>query len=267
MPTFTSYDATELTCRVLGTGEPVVVLPGGPLRATRYLGSLGGLDATRELVMLELPRRPVDRIVADVEALRAHLGLDRLDLIAHSAGANLAVLYAAAHPDRLRRLALITPGTRAVAITPDADDWSAALHRRAGEPWFDSALVAITAWDAGDDSPGNRAAAAPFFYGRWDAAAQAHAASEPDEAARDAYATYYGTATFDPPATAAALANLPAPVLVLVGGLDPLPTLREGEALARLFSNAELIVQPGAGHYPWVDDPAWFARALADFLS
>lgn len=48
------------------------------------------------------PRDPAsyrcDRMVADVEALRAHLGLDRMDLLAHCAGANLAVLYASCHP-------------------------------------------------------------------------------------------------------------------------------------------------------------------------
>jgi pimeloyl-ACP methyl ester carboxylesterase len=25
-------------------------------------------------------------------------------------------------------------------------------------------------------------------------------------------------------------------------------------------------VQPGGGHFPWLDDPGWFARALARFL-
>lgn len=29
---------------------------------------------------------------------------------------------------------------------------------------------------------------------------------------------------------------------------------------------AELAVQPGARHFPWLDDPAWFTRTLAAFL-
>ena len=28
----------------------------------------------------------------------------------------------------------------------------------------------------------------------------------------------------------------------------------------------ELTVQPGAGHYPWLDDPTWFTAALLAFL-
>ena len=45
-----------------------------------------------------------DRQVADVEAVRRHLGLDRLDLLAHSAGANLAYAYVE-HAPRPRRAA------------------------------------------------------------------------------------------------------------------------------------------------------------------
>jgi pimeloyl-ACP methyl ester carboxylesterase len=33
--------------------------------------------------------------VADVEALRDHLGLERVDVLAHSAAGDLAILYAA----------------------------------------------------------------------------------------------------------------------------------------------------------------------------
>jgi pimeloyl-ACP methyl ester carboxylesterase len=35
---------------------------------------------------------------------------------------------------------------------------------------------------------------------------------------------------------------------------------------ARLFPHAEVVVQPGAGHSPWLDDPAWFTSAVNTFL-
>jgi pimeloyl-ACP methyl ester carboxylesterase len=265
--TFTTYDGSELTYHVHGDGEPVIVIPGGPLRATRYLGNLGGLDAHRALVLLELPRRRVDQLVGDVEALRVLLRLEHLDVLAHSAGANLAELYAAAHPDRVARLALITPGTRAVGFPEDDDVWRTALRRREREPWFESAFAAVNAWNDGDDSAENRAAAMPLFYGRWDAAAQAHAAAASDEQDPDAGAIYYADAAVDPATTVAALAHLPAEVLVLVGGLDASPTVPEGEALVALFPKAGLVVQPRAGHYPWLDDAEAFTRTLAGFFS
>ena len=195
-----------------GSGERVAHLGGeelpsgwgGPLRAPRYLGNLGGLDAYRKLVVLELPPKRVDRIVADLEALRTHLGQDRLDLLAHSAAGNLALQYAAAHPDRIGKLALVTPGTRAVGIEPSEDDWHAALGRRSDEPWYPDALKAINAWDAGDTSSATQFAAMPFFYGRWDASAQAHAIGEAQEATPDAAAIYYADGAPDPETTSAA---------------------------------------------------------------
>jgi pimeloyl-ACP methyl ester carboxylesterase len=60
-----------------------------------------------------------DRLVADVAALQDHLGPDRLDLLGHSAGADIAMQYAARYQRQVSRLLLITPGMRAVDLEPD----------------------------------------------------------------------------------------------------------------------------------------------------
>src|SRR5690349_11918730 len=112
MPHFVSPSAgLRLACHLKGDGPPLVCLPGGPMMDSAYLRDLGGLDADRQLVLLDPrgtgesdpPEDPrdyrVDRQVSDVEALREHLGLERLDLLGHSAGANLVYRYVQAHPD------------------------------------------------------------------------------------------------------------------------------------------------------------------------
>jgi len=268
MPTFRAYDGSELTATVLGApAEPVVVLPGGPLQASRYLGNLGGLDAHRELVVLELPHRRVDRIVGDVEALREHLGVEAIDVVAHSAGSSLALLYAAVYPDRIRKLALVTPSLRAVDIPPTQDEQRAIYEQRAHEPWYAEARLAVDAEDAGVVTPEQRRLAKPFVYGRWDDVAQAHAAAEEAEATLDAHAIYYADGAFDPEATRTALTKFSGDVLVLVGGTDPVSPVRLGVDLAELFVHAEVVVQPGAGHFPWLDDPEWFVATLTRFLA
>uniref|UniRef100_UPI003FA6DF86 alpha/beta fold hydrolase n=1 Tax=Streptomyces sp. IBSBF 3010 TaxID=2903526 RepID=UPI003FA6DF86 len=50
MPTFHSYDGTELAYHLVGEGTPLICLPGGPMRASAYLGTLGGLAARRHTV-------------------------------------------------------------------------------------------------------------------------------------------------------------------------------------------------------------------------
>ena len=53
MPTFPARDGTGLAYHVVGTGEPVICLPGGPMQDSAYLGDLGGLSAHRQLNMVD----------------------------------------------------------------------------------------------------------------------------------------------------------------------------------------------------------------------
>ncbi|MFI1354266.1 alpha/beta fold hydrolase [Streptomyces sp. NPDC020898] len=278
MSAFSAYDGTELACRVLGDGPPLVCLPGGPMQDSVYLGDLGGLSAHRRLIMLDLrgtgrsaaPEDPAsyrcDRLIDDVEALREHLGLDRMDLLGHSAGTNLAVLYAARHPERVGRLALITPSVFAVGIDIPGDVRIGTARLRRDEPWFPEAFAALEALVAGRAGADTFQIIAPFWYGRWDAAARAHRAAEDGQRNDKAAAVYASEGAFDPAATRAALARFAAPVLVLAGEVDlnsPPPATAE---FAGLFPHAELVVQPGAGHFPWLDDPARFTATTEAFL-
>jgi proline iminopeptidase len=277
VPTFSAYDGTELAYHVSGDGTPVVCLPGGPMQDSAYLGDLGGLSEHR-LVLLdprgtggsETPAEAssyrCDRLVDDVEALREHLGLDRMTLLGHSAGANLAVLYAARHPERVGRLALITPSVYAVGITITGDDRREMIRLRADEPWFAPASAAFETIAAGKATDGDWAAIAPFSYGRWDDAARDHHATGERRRNAEAAAVFGSEGAYDPEATRAALATFGAPVLLLAGEFDIGAPPRVVTEYAGLFPYATLVVQPGAGHFPWLDDPARFTTATAAFL-
>jgi pimeloyl-ACP methyl ester carboxylesterase len=207
-----------------------------------------------------------DRLVDDVEALREHLGLDRLDLLAHCAGANLAALYVARHPERVGNLVLITPSTWAVGIAATGESRLETARLRKDEPWFGAAFAALEAIVAGHATDDNWKAIQPFFYGRWDAAAQAHQAAQDGHRNEEAAAAFGAEGAFDPDATRAALAAFDAPVLLLAGAVD-LNTIPSVVAeFAELFPNPELVVQPEAGHFPWLDDADRFVATTATFL-
>jgi len=278
MPTFSAHDGTDLAYHVLGDGDPVICLPGGPMQDAAYLGDLGGLPAHRRLLMVDprgtgrsaTPLDPAsyrcDRLVADVEALREHLGLDRFDLLAHCAGANLAALYVARHPGRVRRLALITPSTRAVGIDATGATRLATARLRKDEPWFGPAFAALEAIAAGNATDDSWTAIDPFFYGRWDAAARAHHAAQDGHRNDEAAAAFGADGAYDPDATRAALSTFAAPVLLLAGEVDLNTPPAVVAELAGLFPDAELVVQPGAGHFPWRDDADRFVATTAAFL-
>lgn len=281
MPIFTARDGTRLAYRTLGEGDPLICLPGGPMHASAYLGDLGGLPAAagRSLVLLDLrgtggsetPADPssyrVDRQVDDVEALRAHLGLEQIDALAHSASGDLALLYAGRYPERIRSLVLVAARARAAGIEFPLQARREALALRSGEPWYDEAVPAFERAMAGDATENDWRFLDRLTYGRWDAAAEAHAALGEDGCNEEAARAYPGPGAFDDAASVReVLATLDAPVLVLAGELDPSPRPDKAAEVAALFPRGELVVQPGAAHIPWLDDPEFFVRTVSGFL-
>jgi len=278
MRRFRSWDGTELAYRVVGSGPPLVCIPGGPGQDVEYLGELGGLSDHRTLILLDnrgtgaspAPEDPttyrVDRLVQDVEALRGNLGLDRMDLFGHSASGGICLLYAAEHPHRLDHLVLVDPSLRVVGMQSDlgVDE---VLARRVHEPWYTDAVAALHAEPASpQELERYRWLSAPLLYGRWNAAAQAQAAAEPAQFAQPATDGFY--AGFDPdPTLPKRLAALTVPVLLVAGEYDIWPTCEAVRELAALLHNAEVVVLPRAGHFPWVDDPAAFAATVQGFLA
>jgi pimeloyl-ACP methyl ester carboxylesterase len=278
MAQFASYDGTRLAFRRSGAGRPLVCLPGGPGRTPDYLGDLGGLGGSRELILPDtrgtggsaVPADPAtyrcDRLARDVEALRAELGLEQINLLGHSAGGSVALSYAAAYPERIDHLVLLSPGPQPLGLDFTDAQQQAAMRRRSAEPWYQEAQAAIQAAGAGDDSAETRLRYLPFFYGRWDDAARAHARVGFSDRARVVQAGFSAPGAFDPPATRAGLAQVTAPVMVYAGEVEIGPTAGLAAEAAGLFPGWELTVQPGAGHYPWLDDPAWFTAKVLAFL-
>lgn len=258
----------------LGTGAPLLVVPGGPLLAPAYLGDLGGIPAQLHLLHLRGTGRsgPADASelrfdlhVDDVEAYRAHAGFEPVDVLAHSAGAAIAIRYALRYPEHVRRLALVTPSLRSLGVGPDLAQLRASAESRASEDWFPAVKDSLEAVLCGSTASADWAAMTPFFYARWDEVAQEHARAADATRLPGAAAAYYAAGT--PVASSAELAALDVPVLLLAGEVDAFPSPAAAQEVAKLFPRASVVVQPSAGHYPWLDDPEFFRDVIADFLS
>lgn len=280
MSRFSAYDGTTLAYTEVGSGPPLLCLAGGPGRASAYLEDLGGLSADRTLVLLdargtghsEVPADPstlrFDRLADDVEALREHLGLEQMDILAHSAGAIIAQVWASAHPDRVGRLVLVTPSDRLQG--GDRSDVAAIRAARSDEPWYADAAEAAEALDAAPPAlqQSLMRATRPFFYGRWDETTRAHAASADRQSSKRAELGFaIGVEQVDVTGIVAGLGAVTGPVLVVGGERDALTGLESVAAVAACFPAARTAVVPRAGHFPWVDEPATFADAVRSFLT
>lgn len=279
MPTFPSFDGLELTYHISGEGPPIVCLAGGPGRASAYLsGITAGLPGStvirldnRGTGQSATPDDPATYRAAasvhDVEALMRHLDYERPVLLAHSSAANTAMLYALRYSRRISHLILVAPSSRLVGI--DVKDFHEALLLRTHEEWYPQARQAIDGWVGSStmaETLPYRVPAAPFYYGRWDEAARTHAENEPEQISLAAAEGFYEGFDFDAESLRTALRQLPVPVLVITGELDPFPTPSTGERLAAVFPHGKSFVQPSGGHFPWLDDPSVLAEAIHDHL-
>lgn len=272
-------DGTRLAVHVRGSGSPLLCVPGGPGRASVYLEDLGGLDASHTLHLLdnrgsgdsELPSDRATlafpRLADDVEDVRVALGLEPADVLGHSAGCPVALLHAARYPDAVRRLVLVTPSGRPFGWEPD--DLGHIRERRSGEPWYAEAAEAAEVY--ADATPRLRAeldrVMRPFWYGRWDQRTQAHAASADEQVSLRAAAGYPpAPGGYDAAAAAESLRAVKAEVLVVVGELDALTGVSVAGRFVELLAQAQVAVIPGAGHFPWVDQPEAFRAAVGGFL-
>src|SRR3954471_4373211 len=227
-----------------GPGSPpLLCAAGGPGRASEYLGDLGGLAARRRIVRLDTrgtgrsqaPDDPSgyapERLVADLEAVRVDLGQDRIDLLGHSAGGPVALAYAAAHPERVRRLVLVTtylqPG-------PEAEAEREALKAaRAGEPWYAEAREAEDGMRYARPAEQQRLSRLlrPFYYGVWDERTSAHASAADHQMSPRAEAgigAHWRTAA----ERADELLAIETPTLVVLGALDVITPPSGGRRMA-----------------------------------
>ena len=233
----------------------VLLVPGGPLLDPAYLPF--ELPGERVLVadLRFAPARRCDQLVDALEELREAHGIPVVDLVAHSAGANLAVRYLERFAHRVARLVLVTPSTFAVGLPVSAQARSRTAELSRDEPWFEESSAALQRIAAGTAGPDD-----------WDAVGRLTGSDPAEEPDPVLAAEFAAEGAFDPPATRAALAGFAGEVLVLAGEFDvaaPPPVLHE---YAGLFPHARLVELPRARHFPWRDDPSGFAQAVRGFL-
>lgn len=273
-------DGTTLAVHEIGSGPPLICVPGGPGRAAAYLEDLGGLSSTRALRLVdnrgsgesELPADrsslAFPRLADDVEDVRLALDLDPADVLGHSAGTAVALLHAARYPGAVRRLVLVTPSGRVFGWQPD--DLDTIRAKRSGEPWY--AEVSEAAEFYPHANPRMRAeldrVMRPLWYGVWDERTRTHAASADDQVSLRAAAGYVpGPGDYDAAATLESLRGVKAEVLVVVGELDGMTGVSVAERFADVLPSCDVAVVTGAGHFPWVDQPEGFRNAVEGFLS
>jgi proline iminopeptidase len=270
----------ELHYERLGEGPPLLLVHGGPGIGHYYLrqGMDGLADAGFEVNYYDqrgsggTPLGDPDRVtfaggIEDLDRLRGELGLEELNLVGHSFGAVLALLYAAQHPERVRCLVLCNTAPPFVPALQSAFRSSMAKRRRAEDEVEKKRIEESDAFRRRDPAALERYIKlryAAFFRDRenmeWATFGfNQNTASNVVEASER---TFRDFRDYDP---VESLAKVRCPTLVVHGEHDPVP-----QEFARMIADgiegAEYAFIEGSSHFAYLEDPALFLGAVLPFL-
>jgi proline iminopeptidase len=258
--------------RRIGDGPPTVVLHGGPGAHHDYL--LPGFDALargRELIYYDQRgggQSPVSREtpvgwrehVADLEELRRQWGLEQLTLAGYSWGGLLALLYATQFPDRVDRLALVSPAPAWIEARREFESRFAARNLA---PALQAQRTALRGSGLRERNPaeyGQRLfelSVAPYFHDP----ARAHDLTPFRVTGRTQQEVWASLGEYD---LRPAISRLTLPAIVLQGEDDPIPP-EASRTVAQLLKT-ELHLLSGTGHVPYVEAFGEFVGLLDGFL-
>lgn len=250
----------------VGDGPDVaVVLHGGPAASHDYLRPQldRAASSSRRLFYYDQRgggRSPLDpgeppagwqTHVADLDRVRQHLGVPRLTPLGYSWGGLLAMLYALEHPDRVDKLALISP---APAASAEREVMRARLAAAQKRPEVEALKASL---DLTDRKARFAVAVAGYFVDPRRAVELTPFMVQ--QRAETAVWASLGDYDLRP-----RLRALDVPALVVHGSEDPIP-IETARATAEAL-RAEFVEIPRCGHVPFIEGDAALFAALDRFL-
>ncbi len=283
---FVDLPAVRLYARVLGEGEPLLVLHGGPALSHEYLfPGLSPLADVAKVVFFDQrgcgrSSKPKDgrydlaAMAADVEGVRRSLRLGRVNVLGFSFGGMLAQEYALRYPKSLRRLVISGAGPSGADINRRLAEVKAAASPRVRE--IVDRYEALGPF-AGDAYPPEYASAAdeayrPYSFHRLP--------SPPPEVADalgrisfDVYKVLWGdrgefavTGLLREWNRLDDLHNIAAPTLVLIGRYD-LTSVDTAREMGRRIPRSRVVVFEESGHFMYLEEPEKFLSEVRTFLT
>lgn len=268
--------------KTLGSGDPIVVLHGGPgFDHRQFLPFIWELAVNHQVILYDqrctgLSSGPadsttitLDTFIEDIEVIRRHFGIEKMNLLGHSWGGNLAMQYALRHEDKLKSLILCS-----TTATDSSYAEMRATYEENRAPGESDKLMEIyqsNAFQAGDPTAYEafwRLYFRPYF-------------ADPNQV--DKMDLLFTENTINNSNTVAGLIfadigsfdlhedlkNLKVPTAVFHGDADPLH-YKYGEQIHQSIAGSHFLLMEDVGHWLFVDGTDYFAgntRAFLDSIS
>lgn len=270
----------EVTYRIVGSGPPIIGMPGGPGMSSSYLYSFAEPLLDSLAWHLVDPPGTGGSTPSDDYSIPAHvafyrevavaLGLERTLVFGHSYSGTVATTFAAKHPDTTLGCLLVAPPV--VGTDVDAAegggiraDMNAAMERHSDQPWYEDAVDAEFNPDP-EDPAGSLLRGLPLYFSAPsdEVVARAIEAVGPIEINTEPMMWFYekewGSLDLRP-----VIENLRPPVLALVGEHDwAVPPSQ-----ARFYESApggRVVSIQDCGHFVQLEKPDLYRNAVVNWL-
>ncbi|MEO3945289.1 alpha/beta hydrolase [Gorillibacterium sp. CAU 1737] len=248
--------------RSTGQGEPIVLIHGNFNDHHIWDEQVDPLSSLAQVICYDLrgyglSSTPTTAFshVKDLKALLDHLQVEAVTLIGSSLGGSVAVDFALAYPDRIRRLVLVSPSLSGSRY-PTKMIWHGianALRLRFRGP--DKAIEAFIH--------------SPFWQYFFPSVHK-------EEARRKVLANVRNPRNFyrfplsisgaEKKPALPRLHELDSPTLILISDQDHPYNQKTADTLHRQIHGSALAVFPGCGHLPFVEEPEEFQKQVLGFL-
>ena len=150
---YADVNGLHLYFEVHGEGRPLVLLHGGLGSGEMFGPVLDALATGHRVITVDLQGhgrtadidRPLslEAMADDIDGLLAHLGIDQADLVGYSLGGGVAFLAAVRHPERVRRLVLVSVNADPQAIYAEMRAQQGQLTSAAAEFMVDTPMYQL----------------------------------------------------------------------------------------------------------------------------
>jgi proline iminopeptidase len=274
---FLYVNGASIFYKTVGSGEPILVLHGGPGLDHSYLyPQLNELAKTHKLIFFDQrasgkssPGRgpssvALDTMIYDIEVLREKFNIKKINIIAHSWGGILAMKYAIKYHKKVKSIVLMSSLGASSELNDKANDVIQARLTKKDKQQKKEIQGSKDYWAHGQNS-----------YRKLMLLSFKHDFYNPklvDSLHLKLNKKFYENSkllqnlakdlkTYD---FYEELCEVRAPVLLLYGDFDPL----SGEVANKLkenFHHAELVVLPNCGHFPYIELPSEVFLNVANF--
>lgn len=286
---FYKIDGYKINVEVLGSGDPIFFLPGGPGNSHDYMqGNFGQYYKTNTVVFFDWLGRgksdnaknvseySVENDVELIEKLRKKLGFDKISLVGHSYGTVPAQAYAIKYADNVNKMVLINGFHSGVMWQANCDSYNHYAKTHFPEKWQKVDSLRALGYLSTEEPLLSLYGSFPakYIYYHNTALKQPIPAYKFRGFAHDVYKTIIGNdGDFDVRGSMIhqdyrkLLKTIKAKTLIVAGRYDGVSTPEFAVQYKKFMPKAQFVMFEESGHNPYLEEPEKFYKLFDAFMN